>query len=99
MRAFRLPVFIAWLAVCFYEGERTHPSRGVFAAWIGVLILYSCAVYLIRCPRCGARLGASAGRANAYGKYNRLPTVHNCPTCGVPFDALMPESQAKTFGK
>jgi hypothetical protein len=91
-RAFRFPALIAWLAVCFYEGERSHPSRRVFATWIGVLIFYSCAVYLIRCPKCGARLGAAASKAHEFGKYGRLPTVHNCPHCGVPFDTPMPEN-------
>jgi hypothetical protein len=79
VRAFRIPALVAWLAVCFYEGERSHPSRRVFAVWVAVLILYSCAVYLIRCPKCDARLGASAGKA----------TTHNCPNCGIPFDAPM----------
>jgi hypothetical protein len=90
VRAFRIPVLIAWLAVCFYEGERTHPSRRVFAAWIGVLILYSCAVYLIRCPKCRARLRSAAGEAHGFGKYGR-PAVHTCPNCGVPFDSPLPE--------
>jgi len=99
VRAFRVPVLIVWLVVCFYEGERSHPSRTVFAAWIVVLILYSCVVYLIRCPKCDARLGAAASKAREFDKYGRLPVVHNCPDCGVPFDTPMPEKPNRDLPK
>jgi hypothetical protein len=78
--------FLAWLA-CAAAG--ICASAGLVAHWVTFIPLAGFFVVvllmLLRCPRCGGRLGQNAGNLNGKDRFYQR-RVNFCPYCGVNFD-------------